>query len=168
MYKELSKQKLNFRFGKAELWLRYDIEACMNIENAGFLPLDILSVQKNAKAVRVFLTNGLSDWYRNTEREAELSEIVNALMKSGSSEIINAISEAVLLAHPRPALGNAKKTAGGHGDMRSMQTLYCDVMGKSDESFMRSTFREALERWERYAEATGRKKPVEVFNQYDD
>lgn len=169
MFIEMKKQRLDFMFGQARLWLRYDIRAFYNIENSGYDPFDILSVCKDPKAVRCFLENGLADWYSTVPDEMSVTEYVNKLMSAEGyqTELLTYIQAAVILALPKRKVGNTKKNTG-RSDILGLMTAFVDVMKAPEIEFWKSTLREASERWERYAVAMGYQKPVEVFTEFDD
>lgn len=170
MFIEMKKQVLNFRFGKAELWLRYDISAFYHIEDSGYSPFDFLSQIDDPKAVRCFLQNGLSDWYNSVEDHNDLDCYVNGLMcaEDYQAELIAYIQAAILLALPKAPRGNGRKNGGAAANILGLMSAFVDVMGAPRSEFMSSTLREATERWERYAVAMGYQKPVEKFKRFDD
>lgn len=170
MFIEATRQTVLLKFGAAELWLRYDNKAFLNIENNGFEPFNILSQADNPEAVRCFLTAGLDDWVQSVSwSERSAAGIVNRLMSAeGYADTLTAtIQAAVILALPSAAKGN-KRNNEGNTDIRMLMTVFCDVMGRSEADFWSSTLREVNERWERYAEAEGRKKPAEEIREFDD
>jgi len=170
MFIEMKKQRFAFSFGKAQLWLRYDIRAFFNIEDSGYKPFDIISQCGDPAAVRCFLENGLSDWYNSVRRDKNsLDEYVNRLMSAQDyqTELIAVIQSAILQALPEPVRGSRRKEAGD-ANILSLMTAFVDVMGASEEEFMSSTVREASARWERYAVAMGYMKPAERFSRFDD
>ncbi|MCM1335654.1 MAG: hypothetical protein NC084_12150 [Bacteroides sp.] len=171
MFTEMDKQVLNFRFGKAEMWFRFDIRAFYNIEKSGYSPFDILSQSDDPKAVRCFLRNGLSDWYEDTADQNSLDSYLNGLMSAESyqKELVALLQAAIMLALPRAVKGKRKKNeGGGAGNILGLMSAFVDVMGASRSEFMQSTLREATERWERYAVAMGYQKPAEKFKRFDD
>lgn len=171
MFIEIEKQVLNFKLGKAAMWFRFDIQAFYNIEKSGFSPFDIIAQSKDPKAVRCFLRNGLLDWYNDLEDDFnDLDSYVNGLMSAEGFQtaLIAYIQAAIMLALPVPSQGNKQKSEGGANNVLGLMTLFIDVMGASKEEFMKSTLREATERWERYAQAMGYQKPVETFSRFDD
>lgn len=169
MFIEMKKQRFAFSFGKAQLWLRYDIRAFFNIEDSGYKPFDIISQCGDSAAVRCFLRNGLADWYKSADDENSLDEYVNRLMSANDyqTELVALIQSAVIQALPEPSRGNRKKETG-EANILSLMTAYVDVMKASEEAFMSSTVREASARWERYAVAMGYMKPAEKFSRFDD
>lgn len=170
MFIEMKKQKLNFSFGKAELWLRYDIAAFYRIEDWGYSPFDFLSQSDDPKAVRCFLRNGLLDWYNSTGDSKGIDFYVNGLMcaEKDQAELIAYIQAAILLALPKAPKGNGRKSGGGEANILGLMSVFVDVMGAPRSEFMSSTLREATERWERYAAVMGYLAPTEKFSRYDD
>lgn len=171
MFVEIDKQVLNFRLGNAEMWLRYDIQAFYNIEKSGYAPFDIILQCSDAKAVRCFLRNGLSDWYReSSDDKNSLDDYVNGLMSTEGfqTELVAYIQAAIMLALPAAPIGNKKKSDVSSDSFLWLMTMFVDVMGAPRDEFMSSTLREATERWERYAVVMGYQKPAEKFSRFDD
>lgn len=170
MFIECEKKRLPFIFGEAEMWLRYDNAAFLNIEKTGLDPFDIYGAADNPKAVRAFLYNGLLDWYSDKPGRAPLNEYINRLMSADdfSSALIEYIQIAIMLALPQPVKGIKQQANGKRADATALFTLFVDIMHREECEFWNSTLREVHERWERYAVANGMKKPVEEFRQYDD
>lgn len=171
MFTEIDKQVLNFTFGNASMWLRYDIQAFHDIERSGYSPFDIILQSADPKAVRCFLENGLADWYNELEDdENDIDRYVNGLMSAEGyrTEIIAYIQAAIALALPEVPIGKKKKSSGGVQNILGLMSMFVDVMGATKEEFMSSTLREATERWERYAVAMGYQKPAETFRRFDD
>ena len=81
-------------------------------------------------------------------------------------EISRLVEEAALLSLPDPVVGAKPKP--GKTDYVQLFSLFCDIMGKPDELFWKSTVREIIQRWDRYAEANGFKKPAEEVKQFED
>lgn len=160
-----------FRFGKAELWFRYDNMAFLNIEKDGYEPLNILKYIKDPKAVRSFLRHGLYNWGKAYGySDNDISDTANILMlvEEYSDDIIITIENAVISALPPVSFGKKKENNKEKWDVRPLMTCFCDIMGRSTEEFWSSTLREIHERWERYGMATGKIKPVEEFSIFDD
>lgn len=170
MFIEMKKQRFDFTFGTAKLWLRYDIGAFYNIEESGYSPFDIISQSNDPKAVRCFLENGLADWYESIDDTNGIDEYVNSLMSAEGyqTELLTLMQSAVLLALPQGRIGNKREKPDSSGNILNLMTAFVDVMGASKEEFIHSTMREASERWERYAVAMGYIKPAEKFRRYDD
>lgn len=171
MFIEMKKQRLNFKFGKAEMWLRYDIQAFCNIEDAGFSPFDVISQSDNPKAIRCFLSNGLADWYNSIDDNNSLDDYVNGVMSAegAQAEIITYIHAAVLLALPKSYISKKKKKNNApKADILCLMTMFVDVMGAPLSEFLSSTLREATGRWERYAIAMGYQAPAEKFSSFED
>ena len=170
MFIEMRKQRFEFSFGNAKLWLRFEIQAFYNIENSGYVPFDIISQSTDPKAVRCFLRNGLADWYNSIEdNENEIGHYVNMLMSAEGfqNELTAYIQAAIILALPQASVGNKRKSDAGE-NILGLMSSFVDVMGASKDEFMSSTVREAVERWERYAIAMGYQKPAEKFSRFDD
>ena len=171
MFIEADKKITPFCFGKATFWLRYDNRAFLNIEKEGFEPLNIINHSSNPKAVRSFLVNGLADWGKASRHSREeIKHIANMLMTAEdfADVLITVIALAIVNALPAAPIGNKKPEKEGKSDITSLMTCFCDIMGRSEEEFWSSTLREVHERWERYAVATGKIKPVEEFREFDD
>lgn len=82
------------------------------------------------------------------------------------------VSQTIQLALPEPIIGfeesETEETNTTKGiDYKTLRTLYCDVMKRSDIEFWNSTLREITERWDKYAEIKGYKEPTQVIKQYD-
>lgn len=170
MFIEMKKQTLAFQFGGVRFWLRYDIRAFYHIEEEGYSPFDFLSQSGDPKAVRCFLRNGLADWYGGIRDENGIDAYVNRLMcaRDFQKELIGSVQAAILLALPDAPRGNGRKSGGKSANILGLMSAFIDVMGAPHDEFMRSTPREAAERWERYASVMGYIKPAEKFSRYDD
>ena len=170
MFIEMKKQRLNIKFGQAELWLRYDIQALYNIEDAGFYPFDVISQSDNPKAIRCFLRNGLADWYNSTEDNHSLDEYINGLMSAEGTQIdiITFIHAAIVLSLPQSFASKKKNKKQPKFNILGLMTLFTDVMGAPRSEFLCSTLREAIERWDRYAVVMGYQAPAEKFSSFED
>ncbi len=161
---ELLPLEYGFEFGGAELHLRYDMTALLELERDGFDYNAILGDSVNGTTVLRFLHAGLKEKIGH-EREVG---IVSTL---GVDRVWEHCRLAVLLSLPEydplaiPDL--SQKTGDGRPDYSKLRMLVCDVMRKPDEFFWRSTLRELLSRWQDYAVAKGYMKPPERMELYD-
>lgn len=57
--------------------------------------------------------------------------------------------------------------SGAKPDMKKLRCLICDIMGKPESFFRRSTLRELLERWQEYAVVKGLAKEPERMEMFD-
>ena len=163
---ELYNENYPLKIGNAELYLRYDMKAFLNIEKQG---VDFLNVSGiTAKTARIFLRYGLECYFSENEfAEAERNSLTNSVFNAAKADyLLTAIQEAVILALPKPIIG--AKSTGGKLDFKQIRGLFCDMMNKPDSLFWGSTLREILERWDSYAIFNGyTKAPIQV-KQFDD
>ena len=159
---ELKPQSCALNIGSVQLHLRYDMNALLRLEQAGFNYLDIFDTA-DEKAIVEFLAAGLIE---NIGRE----RAVSIVEKLGVPVIKTVCEAAMIMALPEydPTIIPDTKSGGQNGfDFAKLRSMLCDEMGKPEELFWSSTIREIYGRWEAYAELKGYSKPVERMEMYD-
>lgn len=168
MFIELEKKRIEFSFGKGVIWFRFDNKAFLNIEKKGLSPFDTRVLYENSAAARAFIREGLQNCLKElgiTEKETEL---INSLMMGNKEELIHTIQLAVLEALPADTLSKEVKQGGGGGNAGTLLSVYCDIMGRSEEEFWNATLREVTERWDNYSILKGYKQAPLQVQRFDD
>lgn len=168
MFIEFEKKHIEFPFGNANLWFRFDNKAFLNIEKKGLNPFDTRVLYENSAAARLFIAEGLQNCLEELNITSRTREIVNTLMASEKERIIKTIQLAVLEALPAECLDKKVNNNSGKGNAGTLFSLYCDIMHHSEEEFWNSTLREVTERWERYAILKGYKEAPLQIQRFDD
>ncbi len=164
MFIELLKQKTPIT---DTLYLRYDINSFISAELAGINIFDIGGVFDEPKKAVQLLKFGLADCFSSLGiSEPSCSNIAAEL--ADIPTVPNMVAVAIAGALPEPIKGVSDSGGGKPADMRVLHSRYVDVMGRTDEEFFKSTLREVLDRWDKYAIFHGYKKAPETFRQYDD
>lgn len=160
---ELIPLEYSFEFGGAQLHLRYDMNALLNLEREGLEFNAILGDSVRGVTVLQFLHAGLTE---EIGREREVG-IISAM---GVDEVWEHCRAAVLMSLPEYdplEIPEPSPTKNSKPDYRKLHTLICDVMRKPEELFWSSTLRELLSRWQDYAVVKGYMKPPERMELYD-
>lgn len=146
----------NMQYGEAQLHLRYDLSAFLQIEEAGHDYKDIFEKKITKATLAAFLEAGL--------REDIGTDRIYKVISAAPSEIWKHCREAVLLALPQNdplVIPDAESAAGNSEglDWKKLRMLICDEMGKDEAFFWSSTLGELTERWTIYAISKGYTKP---------
>lgn len=152
-----------FPFGEVQLHLRYDMNALLELEQAGLEYTDIFVEKISCETLLRFFRAGLVE-EAGKLRFAEIFEAV------GAQAVWEKCAEAVLLALPEPdplLIPNTKQHDSGGIDYAALRCFVCDIMRKPEEFFWTSTLRELFARWEKYAVFKGYMKPPERMELYD-
>lgn len=167
MIKELIPLRYAFKFGGAQLSLRYDMRALLLLEEKGLDFLRIFASDITRSDVLEYFAVGIEQ--KDIPRK-KLDDILSAV---GAATIAAHCREAMIMALPQddPYIIPPKPTEKPQNDGRStfvqLYTLVCDVMGKPDEFYWSSTLRELMDRWQNYAIVKGYMKPPERVQMYD-
>lgn len=165
MLAELIPLRTGFNFGGARLTIRYDMAALLELEEKGLSYADVFA-EDHKEHLPLFFAAGLE---QNIGPETK-QRILSAM---GYEQIAVHCREAMLLALPEddPYIIPPKKSETAYDDGKScferLYSMVCDVMGKPDEFYWRSTPRELMSRWQTYAIAKGYMKPPERVQMYD-
>ena len=158
MFAELERSEHTFEYKGSVVRLRYDIAALIRLERRSLSYEDIFGDSISGEQLCAFLDIGgkLPD------------EPVNILREIGAAEVWRHIRSAVLLSLPErdPLILDIPKS-GAKPDMKKLRCLICDIMGKPESFFRRSTLRELLERWQEYAVVKGLAKEPERMEMFD-
>lgn len=158
---DCERKKLYFKFGGADLYLRYDMAALLKLEKSN---IDLYKGIVIELLKRVAFRIGLESCIAETDIDEKYIYDVEAAMSA--DEIGKLVEEATLLSLPDPVVGAKPKP--GSTDYVQLFALFCDIMGKPDELFWSSTVKEIIQRWDKYAEINGYKKPAEKVRRYED
>ena len=143
-----------YNYGEAQLHLRYDLSAFLQLEEAGHDYKDIFNRKITKATLAAFLQAGL--------REKVDNERLYKMISAAPSEVWKHCREAVLLALPQNdplVIPDAEPSSGEGLDWKKLRMLICDEMGKDEAFFWSSTLRELTERWTIYAISKGYTKP---------
>lgn len=163
MFKEILKSKINIT---DTLYLRFDINAFIKAEIEGINIFDMAEVVLNPQKVIKLLKIGLSDCLENDN--VLISEAANKTIKMLGADITSVyLQTAILEALPEPVIGGNGNNAKG-GDISKVYGLFVDVMGRTEEEFLKLTLREVMKRWDNYAVFNGYKKPGIEIKAFDD
>lgn len=159
---ELIPQRYEFGFGEARIVLRYDMSALLALERSGLEYSDIFAEKITVQALCAFLDAGAGSALGDKRCE----QIVRAI---GAEQVFRHVRAAVMLSlpEPDPLIIPEPTKSGGETDYGLIRTLICDVMKKDEEFFWKSTLRELLGRWQKYAVAKGYAKPPKRMELYD-
>ncbi|MDR0223269.1 MAG: hypothetical protein LBI38_07055 [Oscillospiraceae bacterium] len=148
----------------ANAYLRYDLDGIFALSEKG---VDFFEPRLDgAELFETFLI-GLTRYLDETgftppERRAVAEEMYSACLPGYVEE---RVLTAKLAALPQPSVIAGEKKPLIALDL---YTWYCDVMGRSEEELLKSTPREALERFESYARFKGWIKPPLQIKEFDD
>ncbi len=162
MLKELMPRCYTFDFGGAAIYMRYDLNALLEAERGGVMWDNSLTNDYSGAELALFFRAG----------------IIGEEIKKRAEGIISSLGERVVCEHCRRALllslpdydplvipkNNGKNEPLSFVRLRA---CVCDVIGKSEEFFMRSTIGELLERWQEYAIVMGYAEKPERVELYD-
>lgn len=154
-------KKFFFKFGNTQLYLRFDMEALLRLEK---LNIDLYKGLLTEEQKRTAFCAGLKDCLAEMDVDEQYVYEIADILKD--EELGRLIEGAVLLSLPEPVVGAKPKP--GKTDFVQLFSLFCDIMGKPDELFWKSTVREIIQRWEKYAEINGYKKPAEKVKEFED
>ena len=154
-------KKFFFKFGNTQLYLRFDMAALLQLEK---LNIDLYKGLLTEEQKRTAFCAGLKDCL--AEMDVDEDYVFRIAKLYEGDELSRLIEGAVLLSLPEPVVGAKPKP--GRTDFVQLFSLFCDVMGKPDELFWKSTVREIIQRWEKYAEIMGYKKPAEKVKEFED
>lgn len=162
---ELVPASYSFVYGEAQLNLRYDMAALLDLEKNGLDYNTIFAEKITGVSVLAFFRAGLVEHLGESREIALVADV-------GIDNIWEHCRKAVQLSLPEydPLIvpdTKVKPSEDGNPDYRRLRTLVCDVMRKPDEFFWKSTLRELLQRWQDFAVAKGYAKPPERVQLYD-
>lgn len=159
MFERLIQQSYCFDAGKERITLRYDMTALLKLECSGLSYEDIFAEKITGGQLIRFLEAG----------SVGSTAPAKVLRTVGAMALWKHLRAAVLLSLPvrDPLCVDIPEGDGEPPDMVRLRCLICDIMGKSEEFFMRSTLRELLERWQEFAEVKGYAEKPEKMLMFD-
>jgi hypothetical protein len=158
----IKREKHLLNFGSSGAYLRFEIGAALRL--AEDYSIELYSPGAWNNMYEVFL-EGL----RSFMKENSFSdEIALSIIKSiPPKEAAKHISTALLLSLPDTKAQNSEKEEKSV-DFKFFRLIFCDIMGKPDELFYKSTLREVCERWDLFAVHKGWKNaPTEIKKVYE-
>lgn len=89
-------------------------------------------------------------------------------LESNGEKAFTSIVNAWVDAYPAPDIGEEIPDEPQGTDHGTLRGIYCDILHRSDGEFWTSTYKEIMQRWDKYAEIKGYKEPVTVVRKHYD